>query len=33
MPINDYQPGTVLDLVRSGHLDTAQCFCNLFYQS
>jgi aryl-alcohol dehydrogenase-like predicted oxidoreductase len=31
--INDYQPESVLDLVRSGHLDTVQCIYNVFHQA
>jgi aryl-alcohol dehydrogenase-like predicted oxidoreductase len=31
--INDYQPGSVLELVRSGHLDTVQCIYNVFHQA
>jgi aryl-alcohol dehydrogenase-like predicted oxidoreductase len=31
--INDYQPDSVLELVRSGHLDTVQCIYNLFHQA
>jgi len=31
--INDYQPESVLKLVRSGHVDTVQCIYNLFHQA
>jgi aryl-alcohol dehydrogenase-like predicted oxidoreductase len=31
--INDYQPDSVLELVRSGHLDTVQCIYNVFHQA
>ena len=31
--INDYQPESVLELVRSGHLDTVQCIYNVFHQA
>ena len=30
--INDYQPGSVLELVRSGHCDTVQAIYNVFHQ-
>lgn len=31
--INDYQPENVLDLVRSGNVDTVQCVYNAFHQA
>ena len=31
--INDYQPGSVLKLVASGHLDTVQTIYNVFHQA
>jgi aryl-alcohol dehydrogenase-like predicted oxidoreductase len=31
--INDYQPDNVLELVRSGHVDTVQCIYNAFHQA
>jgi aryl-alcohol dehydrogenase-like predicted oxidoreductase len=31
--INDYQPANVLDLVRSGTVDTVQCIYNVFHQA
>jgi aryl-alcohol dehydrogenase-like predicted oxidoreductase len=31
--INDYQPDSVLGLVRSGHLDTVQAIYNVFHQA
>ena len=31
--INDYQPGNVLDLVKSGHVDTVQAIYNVFHQA
>jgi aryl-alcohol dehydrogenase-like predicted oxidoreductase len=31
--INDYQPSNVLDLVRSGSVDTVQCIYNVFHQA
>ena len=30
--VNDYQPGSVLELVRSGHCDTVQAIYNVFHQ-
>jgi aryl-alcohol dehydrogenase-like predicted oxidoreductase len=31
--VNDYQPESALELVRSGHLDTVQCIYNIFHQA
>jgi aryl-alcohol dehydrogenase-like predicted oxidoreductase len=31
--INDYQPDNVLELVRSGHVNTVQCIYNAFHQA
>jgi aryl-alcohol dehydrogenase-like predicted oxidoreductase len=31
--VNDHQPQNVLDLVRSGHVDTVQCIYNAFHQA
>ena len=31
--VNDYQPGSVLRLVASGHLDTVQAIYNVFHQA
>jgi aryl-alcohol dehydrogenase-like predicted oxidoreductase len=31
--INDYQPGSVLELVQSGHVDTVQAIYNVFHQA
>jgi aryl-alcohol dehydrogenase-like predicted oxidoreductase len=31
--VNDYQPESALEVVRSGHLDTVQCIYNIFHQA
>ena len=31
--VNDHEPGSALELVRSGHVDTVQVICNIFDQS